>query len=120
MVNIYQVWAIITDYYQEEDTGMPLSYRNKACCQSAADYLCTDQMQCQIWFSSHMSGSCGNIGIICQPKEADGEVSEGSHHSGAGLGSYLRAILIEGDVPDIVAFVFDAPMPAVQVEELLG
>jgi hypothetical protein len=71
-------------------------------------------------FSGHVSDGGGNIGIICQPKEADGEVSERGHHSGAGLGSYLRAILIKGDVPDIMAFVFDAPMSTVKVEELLG
>lgn len=71
-------------------------------------------------FSGHVSDGGGNIGILCQPKKADGEVSEGGHHSEACLGSYLRAILIKGDVPDIMAFVFDAPMPAVQVEELLG
>ena len=71
-------------------------------------------------FRGHVSDSGGNIGILCQPKEADGEVTEDSHHSGACLGSYLRAILIKGDVPDIMAFVLDAPMPAVQVEELLG
>ena len=67
-----------------------------------------------------MPDRSGDIGISCQPQEADGEVAEYGHHSGAGFGSYLRAIFIKGDIPDIMAFVFDAPMPAVKVEDLLG
>jgi hypothetical protein len=34
------------------------------------------------------------------------------------MSPYVRAVFIEGDIPDIVTFVFYGPMPAVEGEEL--
>ena len=34
------------------------------------------------------------------------------------MSPYVRAVFIEGDIPDIVTFVFYGPMPAIEGEEL--
>jgi hypothetical protein len=33
------------------------------------------------------------------------------------MGPYLRAVFIEGDIPNVLTFVFDVPMPPVEGEE---
>jgi hypothetical protein len=56
--------------------------------------------------------------MSCQPQETDGEITQRRHHSGTGIGSDLGTVLIEGDVSNIMAFIFDAPVSPVEFEEL--
>ena len=69
-------------------------------------------------FGSHASDGFGDVVIVCQPEETDGKIPEYRHHSGSGLGSYLGTIFIEGDITDIMTFVFDGPVSPVEFEEL--
>ena len=52
---------------------------------------------CVVWFPGQSEGT-------------DGEVAQPGHDLGWGVGSYLRAVLIQGHIPHPVDPVFDPPM----------
>ena len=60
----------------------------------------------------------GDIGESGRSQDVDGKVAQGSHNPWAGMGSYLGTVFIEGDVPDIMIFIFDAPMSSIEGKEL--
>jgi len=51
------------------------------------------------------------------PDEADGQITETGHDLGAVALADLAAVFVEGDVADIMDFVFDGPVPANVLEE---
>ena len=53
----------------------------------------------------------GDLGVTGLADQADGEVTESGHDAGAGAGSGLGGVFVEGDVSDPVDFVLDRPMP---------
>ena len=51
------------------------------------------------------------------PEEAYGQIAEAGHDLGAIPLAHLAAVFVEGDVPNIMDFVFDGPVPADVLEE---
>src|SRR5829696_2889805 len=57
-----------------------------------------------------MSQAGGDVGGAVEAEQADRGVAQGGHHVWAGAGADLGAVLVEGDVPDPVGSVLDAPV----------
>ncbi len=55
-----------------------------------------------------------------EAKQADGEVSQRGDDLRTVLGSDLAAVLIKGDIADVVEAVFNSPMSAVQLKQAPG
>ena len=61
----------------------------------------------------------GDVGFASQTDHADGQIAQGCHDLGRGAGADLGPVFIEGNVPDPVDSVLDAPMSPPQGEEPL-
>jgi hypothetical protein len=62
----------------------------------------------------------GDIRVALPTEEREHEVAGGGHDLGCGAGADRRAILVEGDVADVVQPVLDAPMAPDQGEQASG
>ena len=62
----------------------------------------------------------GDVVAAAAPEERDGEIAAGGEGLWRRAGADLAAIFIKGDIPDVVEFVFDPPVPASKGEEVLG
>jgi len=54
----------------------------------------------------------GDVGALAVTRQSDGEIAAGGEDLGGGAGADWGAVLVEGDVSNIVDLVFDAPMAA--------
>lgn len=62
----------------------------------------------------------GDVGCTASAENADGEIPQRRHHSGAIAGSDLGAVFVEGYVADPMESVFDTPLASVEPEDSLG
>ena len=62
----------------------------------------------------------GDVGGAVESVGADGEVAQGRHDGGAVAGADLGVVFGEDDVADPVQPVFDGPVPADGVGDLVG
>ena len=60
-----------------------------------------------------------DVRMLPKAQNADGEIAERRHDPGAGLRSDAAAIFVEGDVPDVMRFVFNAPVSTVDLKKPL-
>src|SRR5215212_6932468 len=72
------------------------------------------------WSGGAGSESSSDVGGTGGAQQADGEVTAGGEGVGDGAGAHLGAILLEGDVADVVEAVLDAPVSSSQSQERLG
>jgi hypothetical protein len=70
--------------------------------------------------SRHVTQCPGNISFAGQSQDTDGKITQRCHHARTGFDPYLRAVLIEGDIADVVTFVFNPPVIAYQDQQLMG
>ena len=62
----------------------------------------------------------GDIGEAKQAGQGDGEVAQSSHHGRPVADTDAGAILVEGDIADIVGAVLDPPLTTVEGEQFVG
>lgn len=63
---------------------------------------------------------CGDVGTVATAEQGDGEVSAGGEGLRRPAGPDLAAVLVERDIADVMALVFDSPVAAGQGEEVFG
>ncbi|HEY8742785.1 MAG TPA: hypothetical protein VIU62_06790, partial [Chloroflexota bacterium] len=63
-----------------------------------------------MWAASVGPQGGGDVATVTAAEQSDGEIAAGGKDLGSGAGSDLAAVFVEGDVPDVVGFVLDAPM----------
>jgi len=66
----------------------------------------------------YIPDSFGNMGLSQQTKNADDKISQRCHTCWCIVCANGGEIFIEGDIPDIVEAIFNAPMPTIQVKHL--
>jgi hypothetical protein len=67
-----------------------------------------------------LAGLGGDVVGADQAQQADGRSRKRGHESGTFAGAHLGAVLLEGDIADIVQAVFDRPVTAVEREQASG
>ena len=76
-----------------------------------------DEVDSEVRASGVSAQSGGDIGDVAAAEQGDGGVAAGGECLGSSTGADLGAILIEGDVADVMALVLDAPVAAREGEE---
>lgn len=80
----------------------------------------SEEIQGQAGTGGEVAQGAGDVGGPTQAQQADDEIAQAGHDAGAVAGADLRAIFIKGDIADPVGAVFDTPVAAVELEQLLG
>ncbi len=107
------VWFAI---FGDQGKGVPFRESEKR----GGVFLEAQTPEGQVRFCSHEpQGLCDVCGFK-EAKQADDEVSQRGDELRGVLSSDLAAVLIEGDIADIVEAVFNSPVSAVQLKETLG
>lgn len=82
--------------------------------------LQADQTQSRAGGSTVVPHGGGDVRSADKAEQADRQVSKRGHHLGACPLAHLRAILVEGDVPDPVEPVLDRPVSSDEFEQPAG
>ena len=82
--------------------------------------LQTDQPESFFDVAGEMPQLAGDIRGPSQAQQSDDQVAQGGHHLSRSALADSAAVLVEGHVADPVQPVFDAPVPAVELQKLRG
>ena len=81
---------------------------------------CGDEVDRRAWSAGVGAEGSSDVGVALATEEGEDEVAGGSHDLGCSPRADGRAILVEGDVPDVMDTIFDPPVAANEREQARG
>jgi len=76
-----------------------------------------DEAESQMLFGCVVSICLRDVGMLTKAQNADGDIAESRHDPGTGLRSDAAAIFVIGNIPDVMHFIFNTPVPAVDLKK---